>query len=146
MGARLTVTVNPADMTFTGTARVHGVDPSGDVSNIENVTGSFGPNYNTVSFHTEFAPPVTGPYFDVVDLPTDATSQFDGTVVIAKSDYPGLIEMKSEKPVVVVTTTQVPTTVVTDYKNHGEYVRAEGGGSIPAHSTCGMPIKANKIK
>jgi hypothetical protein len=141
-----TVTVNPEDLTFTGTAVVQGVSSAGNVSNIENVTGSFGPNYDAVSFHTEFAPPVTGPYFEVVDLPTDATSQFDGTVVIAETDYPGLVEMKSEKPVVVVTTTQVPITVVTDYKNHGEYVSAEGGGSIPAHSACGMPIKANKIK
>jgi hypothetical protein len=147
-----TVTVNPDDNTFVGTARLHGVNSYGDVSLTEDVSGAFGTNYGTVSFDAAIlgaeavAPPFVGVHYHVVDLPTDATSQFDGTVVIAETNFPGLVEMKAEKPVVVVTTTQVPTTVVTNYKNHGEYVSANGGGSTVGQSACGMPTKANKIK
>ena len=32
------------------------------------------------------------------------------------------------------------TTNTSNYQNHGEYVKAQGGGSDAAHSCIGMPI------
>jgi hypothetical protein len=42
--------------------------------------------------------------------------------------------------------TKVTTPVITSstYKNHGEYVKAMGGGSDAARSCIGMPINSNK--
>ena len=31
-----------------------------------------------------------------------------------------------------------------DYKNHGQYVKAMGGGDDAAHSCIGMPINSSK--
>ena len=31
-----------------------------------------------------------------------------------------------------------------NYKNHGQYVKAMGGGSDAAHSCIGMPINSSK--
>ena len=35
-------------------------------------------------------------------------------------------------------------TNTTDYKNHGQYVKAMGGGDDAAHSCIGMPINSGK--
>ena len=48
---------------------------------------------------------------------------------------PYAIEMKVSAPVFTNTS---------DYKNHGEYVKAMGGGSDAAHSCIGMPINSNQ--
>ena len=36
----------------------------------------------------------------------------------------------------------VTATATTDYKNHGQYVKAMGGGADAAHSCIGMPIQS----
>jgi hypothetical protein len=38
------------------------------------------------------------------------------------------------------------TTVTTEYKNHGEYVSAQGGGKEAAQSSIGMPVQSQKNK
>jgi hypothetical protein len=37
-------------------------------------------------------------------------------------------------------------TNLTNYKNHGEYVKAMGGGDDAAHSCIGMPINSKQGK
>jgi hypothetical protein len=116
------VTLNPCDSTFTGT----GVQT--DNLNVfyanETITGSF--NANTVSYTATRS--LDGLVYSLANAPLDFT-----TVTLATSNpsVPWALEFK------VKATTPVNTT---DYKNHGEYVAAQGGGSDAAHSCIGMPI------
>ena len=48
---------------------------------------------------------------------------------------PNIVEMKASAPTNVVDST--------NYKNHGEYVSSQGGGSDAAHSCIGMPIQSS---
>ena len=58
------------------------------------------------------------------------------TSVIAESTWTqNIIEMKTSKPVVKNSS---------DYKNHGQYVKAMGGGDDAAHSCIGMPVNSSK--
>ena len=41
-------------------------------------------------------------------------------------------------------TNDLTTTNTTSYKNHGEYVKAMGGGDDAAHSCIGMPVNSSK--
>ena len=117
------VKINPCDNTFSGTGNI--TDGQSDsVVWTESITGSFGDN--TVSFATV---PNAGATFKVTDAPY-------GESVIAESTWTqNIIEMKASKPVVTSTT---------NYKNHGQYVKAMGGGNDAAHSCIGMPINSNK--
>ena len=117
------VTVNPCDSTFTGTGNV--TDNQGDsVVWTESITGSFGDS--TVSFATV---PNAGATFKVTDAPYN-------TSVIAESTWTNnIIEMKASAPSFKNTS---------DYKNHGQYVKAMGGGDDAAHSCIGMPINSSK--
>ena len=42
--------------------------------------------------------------------------------------------------------TTVTTNGVTDFANHGEYVAAQGGGSIAAQKCAGMPLVSKQGK
>ena len=60
----------------------------------------------------------------------------DGTETEGQSEptVPWTLMFKVTKPVINTS----------DYKNHGQYVKAMGGGDDAAHSCIGMPIKASK--
>jgi hypothetical protein len=114
------ITINQCDNTFSGTGDVT-ANNAGPVVWTESITGSFGDG--TVSFDTV---PNAGATFDVQNAPY-------GVSVIADSPWTqNIIEMTASKPV---------TTGTSDYKNHGDYVKAMGGGSDAAHSCIGMPVK-----
>jgi hypothetical protein len=116
------VTVNPCDGTFEGEAPTYDNGASTPTWT-ETVTGSFGKG--TVSFATK--PIGGGATFKVTDAPYN-------TKVIAESTWTqNIIEMKVSTP---------KFTDTSDYKNHGQYVKAMGGGSDAAHSCIGMPINS----
>ncbi len=113
------VTINPCDNTFSGTGDVT-ANGSGPAVWTESITGSFGAG--TVSFATV---PNGGATFKVTNAPY-------GTSVIADSTWTqNVVEMLASKPVITGTS---------DFKNHGDYVSSQGGGSDAAHSCIGMPI------
>lgn len=128
-----TVTVNPCDKTFSGTGNITGSDQNGPVSTPEeSITGSFG--NGTVSFSatrgdglvTTLANARTGDLGENAPI-TVATLSEGGSVV----NTPDAVEMKVSVP-------QVSNS--SNYKNHGDYVSSQGGGSDAAHSCIGMPI------
>ena len=118
------VTVNPCDGTFWGIAPTYDNGASSPTWT-ETVTGKFG--NGTVSFDT--VPVGGGATFKVTDAPYN-------TSVIAESTWTqNIIEMKASAPSFKNTS---------DYKNHGQYVKAMGGGDDAAHSCIGMPINSSK--
>jgi hypothetical protein len=117
-----TVTVNPCDGTFTGTAKQY--DPAGAFYADETVTGSFsGGKINLTT--TRIVEPVV---WTLTGAPMDA-----GTTTLATTDpvVPWAVEMKVSQP---------QFTDLTHYRNHGDYVSQMGGGADAAHSCIGMPI------
>jgi hypothetical protein len=115
------VTVNPCDSTFTGSGKVTDGQSNSTVWT-EDITGSFGDN--TVSFDTV---PNAGATFGVTDAPYNTTVFADSTWT------QNVIEFRISTPVFTDTS---------NYKNHGQYVKAMGGGDDAAHSCIGMPINA----
>lgn len=116
------VTINPCDNTFTGNSVVTdaGVGGTNAPTWTESVTGSLG--NGTVSFDSV---PNAGATFHLVNAPF-------GVSTVADSTYqPNIIEFKVDKPTI---------TGYSNYKNHGDYVSSQGGGSDAAHSCIGMPI------
>ena len=114
------VTLNPCDGSFEGVGTQEG-DVYGFYGT-EKITGQL--DGDKVSFTAERD---DGLVFSLYNAPLD-----NSTVTLATSpgiDYP--LEFK------VGATTPIATR---DYKNHGEYVKAMGGGSDAAHSCIGMPI------
>jgi hypothetical protein len=123
------VTVN-ADDTFTGTGTVtDGV--GGAVAWTESITGKFG--VNTITFNTV---PNEGATFSVTD------AQYN-TPVLAQSTWTqNIIEFIISTPVISETTTPGTEPV----KNHGQYVKAQGGGKIAAQACAGMPLNSSQGK
>jgi hypothetical protein len=117
------VTVNPCDGTFSGTAPTFANGASSPTWT-ENVTGSFGTG--TVSFLTD--PIGGGATFKVTNAP------YDTSVNVETTWTQNTVEMKASKPTF---------TDKTHYRNHGEYVKTAGGGADAAHSCIGMPITSN---
>ncbi len=118
------VTVNPCDGTFSGTAPTYANDAAIPTWT-ENVTGSFG--NDSVSFLTD--PIDGGATFQVTGAP------YDKSVLAVTTWTANIVEMKASKP---------EFTATSSYKNHGEYVKAMGGGADAAHSCIGMPIVSGK--
>jgi hypothetical protein len=114
------VTLNPCDGSFSGDGSLSGTI-NGFYSN-ETITGHL--DGNAVSF-TATRP--DGVEYSLSNAPLDNT-----TVTLATSTptVPFDLEFK-------VSATMKATS---DYKNHGEYVASQGGGSDAAHSCIGMPI------
>jgi len=116
----ITVQVNPCDNTFTG----KGVETGPGQTLSENVTGSFGDGTVSLTAHRE-----DGVSFSLTNAPmgndviTNATSN---------PEVPWALEFKASAPNV---------SHISTYKNHGEYVSSQGGGSDAAHSCIGMPIQ-----
>jgi len=129
-----TVIVN-ADGTFAGTGVVtNGVDAS--TAWTESITGTFNAAKTRVSFDTV---PNAGDEFHVSDAPMD-----NATVVTVDTLYPGLVEFKVGAPTFTTATTTAPGTE--SVKNHGQYVKALGGGKLPAQSCAGMPLNSTQGK
>jgi hypothetical protein len=120
-----TVTLNPCDGdgSFEGVGEVKGTI-NGPLDT-ETITGNLDLVENTVSFvatrdSDDFE-------YTLVDAP------LDGTVAeaISNPEVPWVLEFK----------VTAKLDGVTDYKNHGEYVAAQGGGSDAAHWCIGMPVR-----
>ena len=93
----------------------------------ENVTGSFG--NGTVSFATD--PIGGGATFKVTNAPMDNTTVRNVETTWTANEIEFRISPKT-------------TTNTSNYKNHGQYVKAMGGGDDAAHSCIGMPINSNQ--
>jgi len=115
-----TATLNPCDGSFSGVGSLSGTI-NGPYSN-ETITGHL--DGNKVSF--------TATRPDGVDYSLSNAPLGNSTVTLATSNpvvsWP--LEFK-------VGATMGATS---DYKNHGDYVTSQGGGSDAAHSCIGMPI------
>ena len=92
----------------------------------ETVTGSFG--NGTVSFAT--VPVGGGATFKVTNAPMDNTTVHNVETTWTANE----IEIKVSKTIASTS----------DYKNHGDYVKPQGGGDDAAHSCIGMPINSSK--
>jgi hypothetical protein len=121
---KVTVTVNPCDNTFSGTASITGAN--GEVNPTENWTGSFGPN-NTISYKMSLD---TGGFVSLTNGIADGVT-INHPALSEANPYVDHVDMKFTTPVF---------TDSSNYKNHGEYVSSQGGGSDAAHSCIGMPI------
>ena len=115
----ITVHVNPCDSTFTG----EGVETGPGQTLHETINGSFGKGTVSLTANRE-----DGVKFSLANAPTN-----NDTVTLATSTpvVPWELEFKASTP-------QFSNT--SNYKNHGDYVSSQGGGSDAAHSCIGMPI------
>lgn len=116
----VTVTVNPCDQTFTGEAIQY--DPSMAQAYTETVSGSFGAGMVSINFVRN-----DGVRWSLTN------ALYAPFVNIASSvpPVPWVLEAKVTPPSVTGTS---------DWKNHGQYVKAQDGGDDAAHSCIGMPI------
>ena len=122
---KLTVTVNPCDNTFSGIGLQY--DNNNNSTSREDVTGSF----NSDGAVNLTATRNDGVVWSLASAPMDNSS-----VTLATTDpvVPWNVEMKVSQP---------KYTNLSTYKNHGDYVSSQGGGSDAAHSCIGMPIASN---
>ena len=118
------VTVNPCDNTFVGAGTITGAE--GEVIPAENVTGTFG--NGTVSL--SMTRPGQSYSVDLANGVTDGSTVSHPTTS-SDNGYADVIDFIVTKPVFNNTS---------NYKNHGDYVSSQGGGSDAAHSCIGMPI------
>ena len=114
------VELNPCDGSFSGVGSMSGTI-NGPYSE-ETITGHL--NGNAVSF-TASRP--DGVVYSLSNAPLDSS-----TVSLAHSNpvVPWNLEFKVSKTM----------GSSSNYKNHGDYVNSQGGGSDAAHSCIGMPI------
>jgi hypothetical protein len=129
-----TVIVN-ADGSFSGTGTVS--DNGGSFAWAEGITGSFNADNSVVSFDT--VPVGGGATFKVTDAPTNNT-----TVPVESTWTANEIQFQISTPIVTTATTGTPGTE--SVKNHGQYVKAQGGGKLPAQACAGMPINSTQGK
>jgi hypothetical protein len=126
-----TVIVN-ADNTFTGTSTVS--DNGGSFAWAESVTGKFNADRTLISFDT--IPVGGGATFKVTDAPYNVSVDVESTWTA------NTIEMKITTPVFTDAVTTTPGTE--SVKNHGQYVKALGGGKVPAQACAGMPLNSTQ--
>jgi hypothetical protein len=127
-----TVIVN-ADGSFSGTGTVS--DNGGSFAWAEGITGSFNADKSVVSFDT--VPVGGGATFKVTNAQTNNT-----TVPVESTWTANEIEFQISKSVVTTATTTSPGTE--SVKNHGQYVKAQGGGKVPAQACAGMPLNSTQ--
>jgi hypothetical protein len=121
-----TVTVN-GDGSFTGTGTETGQDQGGPGSFTETVTGKFNAD-STVSLQVQRDDGVMWALENAV-----VGGKVNLGTTLPQVNW--VIEMKVSAPVFGDT-----------YKNHGDYVSSQGGGSEAAHSAIGMPLNSNSGK
>jgi hypothetical protein len=131
-----TVKVN-ADGSFSGT----GVTTNGLDSNTawaEGITGSFNSDKTRVSFDT--VPVGGGATFKVTDAPYNVEVNVDTQGTWTANS----VEMMISTPVFKTDTTTTPGTE--SVKNHGQFVKAQGGGKVAAQACAGMPLNSTQGK
>ena len=118
-----TVELNPCDGSFSGTGSLSGTI-NGPISGTETITGHV--VGNNVSFTARRDS--DGVVYSLANAPLD-----NATVTLATSTpvVPWDLEFKVSKTI----------SASSNYRNHGEYVAAQGGGSDAAHSCIGMPVR-----
>ena len=126
-----TVIVN-ADNTFAGTSTVS--DNGGSFAWAESVTGKFNADRTLISFDT--IPVGGGATFKVTDAPYNVSVDVESTWTA------NTIEMKISTPVFTDAATTTPGTE--SVKNHGQFVKAQGGGKIAAQACAGMPLNSTQ--
>ena len=122
------------DGTFTGTWL--DLDNGGAFAWAETVTGSFIADRTLISFAT--VPVGGGATFQVTNAP------YNVSVDVVTTWTANTIQMKITKPVITTATTTTPGTE--SVKNHGEYVKALGGGKVAAQECAGMPLDSTQGK
>jgi hypothetical protein len=115
----INVHVNPCDGTFTGT----GVETGPGQTLQENITGSFGNDTVSLTANRE-----DGVSFSLLNAPTDGKTT---TLATSNPVVSWALEFHASNPTF---------SNISNYKNHGDYVSSQGGGSDAAHSCIGMPI------
>ena len=122
------VTLNPCNNTFTGTGSVFGTastnDPRGFLTN-ETITGTL--NGSSINYTAAGTGPNSG-------WPADFSYSFTGALGVQGPGTDSLGDTNLEFRV------NATPTSTSKYKNHGDYVSSQGGGSDAAHSCIGMPI------
>jgi hypothetical protein len=135
-----TVTVNAADNTFIGTSTVS--DNGGSFAWDETVTGSFNADRTLISFETlpflGGLPIVDGATFKVTNAP------YNVSVDVESNWTANTIEMKITTPSFKTSTTTTPG--AESVKNHGQFVKAQGGGKEAAQACAGMPTNSTQGK
>ena len=122
-----------SDGTFVGTGKIYD-NGATDTTWTEDVTGSLNAD-GTLSMQT--APVGGGATFKVTNAPmnnTEVPVDTNGTWTANE------VTFKIGAP--TITGGSVITTI--DYKNHGEYVSANGGGKEVAAACAGMPVQTPK--
>lgn len=131
-----TVVVNPEDNTFAGTGVTSGMDYDGFKSFPEEVKGTFNSN-GTVTMTVNRA-------FIYTSSWTLTNAPMNGTVTNATTD-PAVSWTVAETVSAPVFTTTVTTTPGTEsVKNHGQFVKAQGGGKTAAQACAGMPLNSTQ--
>ncbi len=124
-----------SDGSFSGTGRVtdNGVSFGWD----ESITGKFNADRTLVSFDTIPVNVPGGATFKVTSAPMD-----NSTVPVESTWTANEIEFQISKPVITTDTTSTPGTE--SVKNHGQYVKALGGGKAAAQACAGMPLNSTQ--
>jgi hypothetical protein len=122
-----TVSIN-ADNTFSGKSTVS--DNGGSFAWAEDVTGKFNADMTLISFDT--IPVGGGATFKVTNAP------YNISVPVESTWTANLIEFKISTPDITPGTESV--------KNHGQYVKAQGGGKVAAQACAGMPLNSTQGK
>ncbi|HKG63191.1 MAG TPA: hypothetical protein VKB28_03910 [Solirubrobacteraceae bacterium] len=128
-----TVIVN-ADGSFSGTSNT--TDNGGAFAWAETVTGSFNADKTRVSFKT--LPVGGGATFKVTDAAYNVSVDVDTEGTWPAND----IQMMISTPDITSATTTTPGTE--SVKNHGQYVKALGGGKVAAQACAGMPVNSTQ--
>ena len=129
-----TVIVN-ADGTFSGTGAT--TDNGGStIIWAESITGSFNADKTRVSFKT--LPVGGGATFKVTDAAYNVSVDVDTEGTWPAND----IQMMISTPVFTTATTTTPGTE--SVKNHGQFVKAQGGGKSAAQACAGMPVNSTQ--
>jgi hypothetical protein len=131
-----TVIVN-TDGTFSGTGSIY--DNGASVPTwTESISGSFDATRTHVSFQT--IPVGGGATFKVTDAPMDSATV---TIVDTNGTWTAnVVEFLIGAPHITTDTTTTPGTE--SVKNHGQYVKALGGGKVPAQACAGMPLNSTQ--
>lgn len=128
-----TVIVN-SDGSFSGTGAVS--DNGGSVAWNETITGSFNADRTLISFDT--IPVEGGATFRVTNAP------YNISVPVESTWTANIIEFMISTPNITTDTTATPGTE--SVKNHGQYVKAQGGGKDAAQACAGMPLNSTQGK
>jgi hypothetical protein len=149
-----TVTINPENNTFAGVGEISGDDQNGTFDQQfphdalvpdETVTGTYAEGKVTLKatrvgdgLVTELANAPTGDMSLTAPI-TVATLSINGSTLDTTADP---IEFKVSVPDITEKTTTTPGTG--SVTNHGQFVKAQGGGKTAAQACAGMPLNSTQ--